>query len=342
MDWQKVIDGNREKLLRIVALLLSIAGLEDRATVATLPRCTRNYLYRLLRPAESAVRRLIFIAARGMKVKLPTSPLRGSEGRVETRGSTPGRVASEARQSRVGVRTTDGGDLLPPPGSAALTLASPTSPQGGGKTQVRRETCNGATYRQSQERGPASETKRGGDAARPPSSRKGRMKGALLRLGQFRLAGQAHLAHLVGAQVVEAVRRGFHGVGPQHRVDDHVAVLAVRHGQRDDPAHGPCRAGQHQRPDEDQHAARPGRHDADLAVGRPLRVAAVVLAPGAAPVVALEIGHRVGGAPFQRAPLGLQRRQPVDAPDDVDADVSGGIAIFRRHVAFPGLGAWDG
>ena len=68
MDWQLVIDGNREKLLRIVAMLFSIAGLEDRATVATLPRCTRNYLYRLLRPAESAVRRLIFIAARGLKL----------------------------------------------------------------------------------------------------------------------------------------------------------------------------------------------------------------------------------------------------------------------------------
>jgi len=111
VNWQKVIDKNRDALLRIVAALFDIAGLADTPESATLPRATRNYLLRILRPAESAARRLIVIAARGIAVEvklLPASPLRGGR-----------RVASKARQSRVGVRTADRGDVSPPPGSAA-------------------------------------------------------------------------------------------------------------------------------------------------------------------------------------------------------------------------------
>ena len=111
MDWPAVIEKNRDALLRIVAMLFDIAGLPDAPESATLPRITRNYLLRILRPAESAARRLIVIAARGIAVEVklrPASPLRGGR-----------RVASEARQSRVGVRTADRGDLSPPPGSAA-------------------------------------------------------------------------------------------------------------------------------------------------------------------------------------------------------------------------------
>ena len=67
----------------------------------------------------------------------PISPLVGEMSRRDTRGSTPGRVASPrvlpsasprtgcARQSRVGVRTADRDDLPPPPGSAAPSASHP-------------------------------------------------------------------------------------------------------------------------------------------------------------------------------------------------------------------------
>jgi len=110
-DLARAAEHYRLALLRVVAALVDIAGLGEDGAPATLPRVTRNYLLRILRPAESAARRLIVIAARGIAVEVklrPASPLRGGR-----------RVASEARQSRVGVRTADRGDLSPPPGSAA-------------------------------------------------------------------------------------------------------------------------------------------------------------------------------------------------------------------------------
>jgi hypothetical protein len=55
-------------LLRIVDMLFAVIGLDETAVIATLPRCTRNYVLRILRPAESAARRLIVVAARGIKV----------------------------------------------------------------------------------------------------------------------------------------------------------------------------------------------------------------------------------------------------------------------------------
>lgn len=63
MDWALAIARNREALIRIVAGLIAMAGLGG---AATLPRSLRNAVYRLLRPAESAARRLIVIAARGV------------------------------------------------------------------------------------------------------------------------------------------------------------------------------------------------------------------------------------------------------------------------------------
>ena len=73
INWAKAIEKNRDALVRIVAVLFSIAGLDDNETVATLPRVTRNYLARILRPAESAVRRLIIIAARNMSADVRPS-----------------------------------------------------------------------------------------------------------------------------------------------------------------------------------------------------------------------------------------------------------------------------
>ncbi len=66
MDWPLAIDRNREALRRIVAALFVMAG---TAANATLPRHVYAAILLILRPAESAVRRLIVIAARGLALK---------------------------------------------------------------------------------------------------------------------------------------------------------------------------------------------------------------------------------------------------------------------------------
>jgi hypothetical protein len=86
LNWAGAIAKNRDALVRIVTMLFSIAGLDGREVVETLPRVTRNYLYRILRPAESAVRRLIVIAARNMSADVhPTrSVILGLEPRTHS------------------------------------------------------------------------------------------------------------------------------------------------------------------------------------------------------------------------------------------------------------------
>jgi hypothetical protein len=76
MDWHLAITRNREALLTIILALMKSIGLVDGGQLTTLPK----YLYRAalftLRQAESAVRRLIVIAAheialRGFKLRKP-------------------------------------------------------------------------------------------------------------------------------------------------------------------------------------------------------------------------------------------------------------------------------
>ncbi len=78
MDWDLVISSNRERLLRIVAALFAMAGLVHGADgpdtrSVYLPRSLRLAILLVLRPAESAVRRLIIIAARGLVLKARAS-----------------------------------------------------------------------------------------------------------------------------------------------------------------------------------------------------------------------------------------------------------------------------
>ena len=69
MDWNTAIEKNREALKRVLAMLVAMAGLDGRPT--TLPRHLHRAVLSLLRPAESAARRLIIVAARGIVVTLP-------------------------------------------------------------------------------------------------------------------------------------------------------------------------------------------------------------------------------------------------------------------------------
>jgi hypothetical protein len=103
MDWNLAIERNREALKRIVAGLVAMAGFvsftsplagEDASPrrgeaealaeavkgcfppTPTLPRHLHRAILRLLRPAESAVRRLVIVMARGLVVALPAPRLR--------------------------------------------------------------------------------------------------------------------------------------------------------------------------------------------------------------------------------------------------------------------------
>jgi hypothetical protein len=70
MDWAMVIDRNSEALFRIVATLVAMVRVHGGSMAAFLPRHVYSAALTLLKPAESAVRRLIVIAARGLAVKM--------------------------------------------------------------------------------------------------------------------------------------------------------------------------------------------------------------------------------------------------------------------------------
>jgi hypothetical protein len=70
MDWDRVIERNSERLFVVVATLVSMVRVHGGGVAAFLPRSVYSAALILLRPAESAVRRLIVIAARGIVVKL--------------------------------------------------------------------------------------------------------------------------------------------------------------------------------------------------------------------------------------------------------------------------------
>lgn len=112
MDWNRVIERNSEVLRRIVTMLVAMAGLPfviDRKAKVTLPRHLRSSVIRLLRPAESAMRRLIIVAARGLEVTLrpprpPKPPIVPHEAELRRLGIavtlSPRQIAALAAEAR--------------------------------------------------------------------------------------------------------------------------------------------------------------------------------------------------------------------------------------------------
>ena len=91
MDWALAIERNSEALKGIVAALFAMLGLQGEAVVGRIPQPLHRAVLRVLRPAKSAMRRLIVIAARGLVVKLPaarpiTPPMPGGR---SARAGTP-------------------------------------------------------------------------------------------------------------------------------------------------------------------------------------------------------------------------------------------------------------
>jgi hypothetical protein len=88
MDWARAIDRNREALIAIVAALFAMLGLDGEDTLPRMSRGLHRAALRMLRPAESATRRLIVIAARGLVVT-PAPAARPKLTRVIAKTSAP-------------------------------------------------------------------------------------------------------------------------------------------------------------------------------------------------------------------------------------------------------------
>jgi hypothetical protein len=85
MDWDLAIKRNSAVLAGIVADLFLMLGLIGEATVSRISWPAYRAVLRVLRPAESALRRLIVLAARGLVVKpgpsrpRPKGPVKAAE-----------------------------------------------------------------------------------------------------------------------------------------------------------------------------------------------------------------------------------------------------------------------
>jgi hypothetical protein len=100
MDWDKAIEINRVALQRIVAELIAMVGLAVPGPQARVPRAVWRAVLEVLRPAESAVRRLIIIAAHRL----------GAELQVKARAVRPlpaGLSLSRAKPSQVSFQLHD-------------------------------------------------------------------------------------------------------------------------------------------------------------------------------------------------------------------------------------------
>jgi hypothetical protein len=154
MDHPLAIERNRQALLTIVASLVALLGGRDGAAVIS--RALRRAALGLLRPAESAVRRLIVIAARGLAVPAPAQrPFpAGLAGQWGARGGEkrtpafrlfdpPQRFARMVRVAPRGVpriRTFGGGSPFAPPApppAPAAARPDPDSPVESGAIRLR-------------------------------------------------------------------------------------------------------------------------------------------------------------------------------------------------------------
>ena len=85
MDWDLAIKRNSEALKVIIEVLFALLGLDGTDAASRIPRSLPSAVLGVLRPAESAVRRLIVVAARNVVVKFaPSRPM--AEGRKIVRG----------------------------------------------------------------------------------------------------------------------------------------------------------------------------------------------------------------------------------------------------------------
>ena len=105
MDWDFAIERHREPLLRIVVGLFAMIGLTEGGAVERLSRPLYRLVLGILRPAESAVRRLIIVAARDIVVEprpkrpFPAGRVISRKGKASTNAARPLNCSIRARIS---------------------------------------------------------------------------------------------------------------------------------------------------------------------------------------------------------------------------------------------------
>ena len=91
MDWTLGIDRQREALVRMVAALLVLAG-----DGAVLPRHVRTGIWRVLRPAEAAFRRLVVVVKVVFKIEAGVTVPRGPVSVIVSRSKDTARIPAFA------------------------------------------------------------------------------------------------------------------------------------------------------------------------------------------------------------------------------------------------------
>ena len=113
MDWERAINRNSEALKGIIVTLFAMLGLDGTETVGRIPHRLHRAVLRVLRPAESAVRRLIVVASRGLVVKVaPPRPM--PRGKMIGKGSGPSTPAFKLCDKRI---------FFPEPGNRRVRYA---------------------------------------------------------------------------------------------------------------------------------------------------------------------------------------------------------------------------
>ena len=88
MNWTYAIERHRQPLLGIVAALYAMIGFAGGGTVERLRRPLYRAVLDVLRPAESAVRRLIVVAARGLVAGPPAPRCAAAKPAIPRKGRT--------------------------------------------------------------------------------------------------------------------------------------------------------------------------------------------------------------------------------------------------------------
>jgi hypothetical protein len=123
MNWTRAIEINRDALTHIVAGLVALLALQGE--VLRLPLPVYQMLQRLLHPAESAVRRLIVIMARGLVV--PDVPSRPMPQGLVIAGTSKGRASFQLFDPRKTFGDPD--DVQPPISGPRIRMIDALSPR---------------------------------------------------------------------------------------------------------------------------------------------------------------------------------------------------------------------
>jgi hypothetical protein len=93
MTWEETVESKREPLLSVVLGLIAAIGLEEGVAIERISKPLHRKVLRLLRTAESAVRRLIVAAARN--IVLEPEPLRERPASVKPKTSIPDKAKAD-------------------------------------------------------------------------------------------------------------------------------------------------------------------------------------------------------------------------------------------------------